>query len=97
MSIWWRLAASEEASAPEAHQRGRLEGQGLMECDVESAWLKSSAGGEEDEATIHHLLGSSITYHIAFGPQQGRKVFTLQTLPYCRSDCRRAINQIENL
>ena len=27
------------------------------------------------------LLGSSITYRIAVGPQQGRKVFTLQTLP----------------
>ena len=26
-------------------------------------------------------MGSSITYRIAVGPQQGRKVFTLQTLP----------------
>lgn len=29
------------------------------------------------------LLGSSITYRIAIWPQQGRKVFTLQTLPAC--------------
>lgn len=29
------------------------------------------------------LLGSSITYRIGVGPQQGRKVFTLQTLPPC--------------
>jgi hypothetical protein len=29
------------------------------------------------------LLGSSITYRIAAGPHQGRKVFTLQTLPGC--------------
>ncbi len=29
---------------------------------------------------------SSITYRIAVGPQQGRKVFTLQTLPDCRPD-----------
>jgi hypothetical protein len=29
------------------------------------------------------LLGSSITYRVAIGPQQGRKVFTLQTLPAC--------------
>ena len=29
------------------------------------------------------LLSSSITYRIAVGPQQGRKVFTLQTLPAC--------------
>ena len=27
------------------------------------------------------LLGHSITYRIAVGPQAGRKVFTLQTLP----------------
>jgi len=27
------------------------------------------------------LPGVSITYHIAVGPQQGRRVFTLQTLP----------------
>jgi len=32
------------------------------------------------------LLGSSITYRIAIGPQQGRKVFTLQTLPELESD-----------
>jgi len=35
---------------------------------------------------MNHLLGSSITYRIAVGPQQGRKVFTLQTLPDCRPD-----------
>ena len=45
-----------------------LERQGLLERDVESAWLTSSVGGGEDEATIHHLLGSSITYRIAVGP-----------------------------
>ena len=66
-----------------------LERQGLLERDVEGAWLTSSAGGEEDEAAIHHLLGSSITYRIAVGPQQGRKVFTLQTLPDCRADFSR--------
>ncbi len=32
---------------------------------------------------MEQLLGSSITYLIAVGPQQGRKVFTLQTLPAC--------------
>ncbi len=30
---------------------------------------------------MHPLLGHSITYRIAMGPQAGRKVFTLQTLP----------------
>ena len=34
---------------------------------------------------MHHLLGHSITYRIAVGPQQGRKVFALQTLPNCES------------
>ena len=28
-------------------------------------------------------IGHSITYRIAVGPQAGRKVFTLQTLPAC--------------
>lgn len=32
---------------------------------------------------MQQLLVSSITYRIAVGPQQGRKVFTLQTLPAC--------------
>ncbi len=30
---------------------------------------------------MHALLGHSITYRITVGPQAGRKVFTLQTLP----------------
>jgi len=32
---------------------------------------------------MEQLLGSSITYRVAVEPQQGRKVFTLQTLPAC--------------
>ncbi len=32
---------------------------------------------------MDQLLGPSITYRIAVGPQAGRKVFTLQTLPAC--------------
>jgi hypothetical protein len=39
-----------------------------------------------DEDPTNQLLGSSITYRIAVGPQQGRKVFTLQTLPDVGSD-----------
>jgi hypothetical protein len=30
---------------------------------------------------MDQLLGHSITYRFALGPQQDRKVFTLQTLP----------------
>jgi hypothetical protein len=33
------------------------------------------------QRSVLYLLESSITYRIAVGPQQGRKVFTLQTLP----------------
>ena len=39
-----------------------------------------------DEDPSNQLLGSSITYRIAVGPQQGRKVLTLQTLPDYESD-----------
>ena len=37
----------------------------------------------EDYLSMAHLHGHSITYRIAMGPQTGRKVFTLQTLPAC--------------
>jgi len=40
-----------------------------------------SSEGENDDDPMNELLGSSITYRIAVGPQAGRKVFTLQTLP----------------
>ena len=39
-----------------------------------------------DEDPSIELLGSSITYRIALGPQQGRRVMTLQTLPDCGAD-----------
>jgi hypothetical protein len=35
----------------------------------------------DDDDAMAQLQGHSITYRIAVGPQQGRKVFTLQTLP----------------
>jgi len=64
-----------------AHRIGRfLERQGLLERDAENSYL---AGGEVEAGPMDQLLGHSITYRIAVGPQQGRKVFTLQTLPAC--------------
>ena len=36
-----------------------------------------------DDESMAHLQGHSITYRIAVGLHQGRKVFTLQTLPAC--------------
>ena len=40
--------------------------------------------GHEDPT--NQLLGSSVTYRIAVGPQQGRRVFTLQILPDLETD-----------
>ena len=37
---------------------------------------------------MHRLLGDSIAYRISVGPQRGRKVFTLQTLPACAPEDR---------
>jgi hypothetical protein len=47
---------------------------------------EAGLGHATDEDSSNQLLGSSITYRIAVGPQQGRKVLTLQTLPDCESD-----------
>ena len=64
-----------------ARRIGRhLERQGLVERDAENSYL---AGDDLEAGPMEQLLGSSITYRIAVGPQQGRKVFTLQTLPAC--------------
>jgi hypothetical protein len=57
-----------------------LERQGLLERDVENSYL---AGEAVEAGPMDQLLGHAITYRIAVGPQQGRKVFTLQTLPAC--------------
>ena len=62
-----------------AHRVGRyLERQGLLERDAENSYL---AGDAVDDDSMSQLFGHSITYRIAVGPQAGRKVFTLQTLP----------------
>jgi hypothetical protein len=62
-----------------AQRIGRfLERQGLLERDAENCYL---AGEGVDAEPMDQLLGHSITYRIAVGRQQGRKVFTLQTLP----------------
>jgi hypothetical protein len=64
-----------------AHRVGRfLERQGLLERDAENSYLASDA---VDDDPMTPLLGHLITYRIAVGPQAGRKVFTLQTLPAC--------------
>jgi hypothetical protein len=55
-----------------------LERQGLLVRDDESAHLTLDS---PDEDPMDTLIGYSITYRIATGPRQGRKVLTLQSLP----------------
>ena len=63
-----------------------LERQGLLERGSGNIYLTPEAVAASDEDPSSQLMGSSITYRIAVGPQQGRKVLTLQTLPDCESD-----------
>ena len=70
-----------------AHRVARyLDCQGLLVCDAGNSYLTADGMDEDPESPMNQLLGSSITYRIAVGPQQGRKVFTLQTLPDVGSD-----------
>ena len=79
----WVKAPTSAELAQLAHTIARrvgryLERQGLLARDAENSYLTSDA---VDEDPMSQLLGHSITYRIAVGPQAGRKVFTLQTLP----------------
>jgi hypothetical protein len=56
---------------------GYLEWQGILERAEENSYLNL----EGDEDPMQQVLGCSVSYRIAIGPQQGRKVFTLQTIP----------------
>jgi len=55
-----------------------LERRGVLARDEENTYLHLDLS--EDEA-MQQLYGHSITYRIALGPHQGRKVFTLPSLP----------------
>ncbi len=57
-----------------------LERQNLLVRDAGNSYLTAEGADGDHESPMNQLLGSSITYHIAMGPQQGRKVFTRQTL-----------------
>jgi hypothetical protein len=54
-----------------------LEQRGLVERDLENAWLANQGEG----GPLDDLIGHSITYRIAVGPRAGQKLFTLQTVP----------------
>ena len=62
-----------------------LERLGLLEQDVEQAWLELDPAEETD--AMPHILGSSVSYRIAVGPQQSRKAFMIRTIrPLDRPD-----------
>jgi ribosomal protein S27E len=70
-----------------------LERQGLLERDDESSYLTLDL--QHDDA-MNELQGHAITYRIAVGPQKGRKVFILQTIPSWDDDDFGA-NQVSKL
>jgi ribosomal protein S27E len=55
-----------------------LERRGFLARDEDNDYLTLETSQDE---TMQQLYGHSITYRIAIGPHQGRKVFTLQSLP----------------
>ena len=55
----------------------QLEWRGLVVRDAENSYLSTGPG---EDSALEALLGHSITYRIAVGPNEGRKAFTLQTL-----------------
>ncbi len=60
-----------------------LERQGLLTRDDEGGYLTLDL---QDDGALNEHQGLSVTYRIAVGPQQGRKVFTLQTTPPWEDD-----------
>ncbi|MFT4769649.1 MAG: hypothetical protein ACI8RN_002800 [Glaciecola sp.] len=62
-----------------------LERQGLLEQDDESTWLDLAPADDTD--AMPQILGSSVSYRIAVGPQQCRKAFMIRTIrPLDRPD-----------
>jgi hypothetical protein len=64
---------------------GFLEREGILERDEENSYLNLEEG---DEDPMQQVLGCSVCYCIAIGPQQRHKVFTLQTIPAWENDDR---------
>jgi hypothetical protein len=69
-----------------------LEKQGLLTRDDENSYLTMDG---LDDNVMNELQSHSITYRIAMGPQQGRKVFKLQTIPAWEDDFSN--NQVGNI
>jgi len=58
-----------------------LEQRGLIERDMENAWLAMQG----ESGPLDDLIGHSTTYRIAVGPRTGQKLFTLQSRISARS------------
>ncbi len=68
-----------------SHRIARLlERHGFLQRDCVDSYLELDS---DLDHCMDHLLGHSITYRIAIGPNQGRKVFTLQTIPPQSEEC----------
>lgn len=55
-----------------------LERAGYLYRDADSEYL--ALVSEEDDA-MHGIIGASVSYRLAFGPNAGKKALTLQALP----------------
>ncbi|MFM1895754.1 MAG: hypothetical protein RLZZ385_828 [Pseudomonadota bacterium] len=55
-----------------------LERRGIIERDEGNSYLSLE---ELEEDPLQDIHSHSVTYRVAIGPQKGRKVFTLQTIP----------------
>ena len=93
----WGKSRFHRTNAPNQHEltelvhaishrvAGFLEREGILERDEENSYLNLN---DADEDPMQQVLGCSVSYRIAVGPQQGRKVFTLQTIPAREDDDR---------
>ncbi len=73
-------------------RQSHLEKQGLLTRDDENSYLTMYG---LDDNVMNELQGRSTTYRIALGPQQGRKVFKLQTIPAWQDDfCNSQVGKI---
>jgi hypothetical protein len=72
-----------DAKATGHRVASHLELEGLLTRDDGNGHLTLDLRGDD---AMNELQGRSITYRIAVGPQQGRKVFALQTIPYREED-----------
>ena len=69
-----------------------LEKMGLIQKDIDNTFLDLPIG---DEDSLLHLQAASVSYRIAVGPDTGKKVFTLQTLPAKDGDNYGQLAQID--